>query len=130
MKIKWFFGLLLIGVLLVYFFIDPADSGWAISCPFYTITNYACPGCGSQRAFHELLHGHFRNAFVLNPIFVIAIPFFLIFLAFQISDLKTKYSKFYNMLFGFKSILAYIIIVFLFFVVRNTKFYSVFINSI
>ena len=130
MKIKWFLGVLLIGVLLVYFFINPANSGWAINCPFKAITNYDCPGCGSQRAFHELLHGHFGNAFVLNPLFVVAIPIFLIFLVFQIGDLKTKYSKFYNLLFGFKSILIYLIIVLVFFVIRNTKFYTVFINSI
>lgn len=123
MKIKWFFGALLIVVLLVYFFIDPTNSGWAINCPFKAITNCDCPGCGSQRAFHELLHGHFRNAFVLNPLFVVAIPIFLIFLVFQISDFKTKYSKFYNLLFGFKSILVYLIIVILFFIIRNTDVY-------
>ncbi|WP_409529535.1 DUF2752 domain-containing protein [Soonwooa sp.] len=130
MKIKWFLGVLLTGVLLVYFFIDPAYSGWAINCPFKAITKYDCPGCGSQRAFHQLLHGQCSNAFVLNPLFVVAIPVFLIFLVFQIVDLKTKYSKFYNLLFGFKSILIYLIIVLMFFVVRNTGFYTVFINSI
>ena len=130
MKIKWFFGVLLVGILLVYFFINPANSSWTINCPFKTITSYDCPGCGSQRAFHELLHRHFKNAFILNPIFVIAIPIFVIFLVFQIADLKTKYSKFYNLMFGFKSILVYLIIVILFFIVRNTDLYHSFILSI
>ena len=110
-------------ILLVYFFVNPANSDWAINCPFKMITNYDCPGCGSQRAFHELLHGHFKKAFVLNPLFVIGIPFFVLFLIFQIGDLKTKYSKFYSFMFGFKSILVYLAIVLLFFVVRNTAFY-------
>ncbi|WP_300672414.1 DUF2752 domain-containing protein [Soonwooa sp.] len=123
MKIKYVFGILVLGILLIYFFVNPANSGWALNCPFKMMTNYDCPGCGSQRAFHELLHGHFKNAFILNPLFVVAIPVFLIFLVFQIGDLKTKYSKFYNSLFGFKSILIYLIVIILFFVVRNTEVY-------
>lgn len=123
MKMKWFFGVLFLAILLVYFMINPANSSWHLSCPFKMMSTYDCPGCGSQRAFHELLHGYFKKAFVLNPLFVIAIPFFLIFLVFQIGDLKIKYSKSYNSLFGFKSFLVYLIVVFLFFVVRNKAFY-------
>lgn len=29
-----------------------------------------CPGCGSQRAIHQLLHGHFSHAFQLNVLLI------------------------------------------------------------
>ena len=37
-----------------------------IVCITKTITGYDCPGCGGQRAFHELLHGNFMEAAKLN----------------------------------------------------------------
>src|SRR5690606_2629375 len=49
----------LAGVLAVvgfYGLVDPA-TGILPSCPFYTLTHWYCPGCGSQRALHALLHG-------------------------------------------------------------------------
>lgn len=43
------------------------------SCVIKRLTGYDCPGCGSQRAFDALLHGHFAEALSYNyalPIFV------------------------------------------------------------
>ena len=37
-----------------------------------------CPGCGSQRAVHALLHLEFKEAFLYNPMVVISIPFLLL----------------------------------------------------
>jgi putative Mn2+ efflux pump MntP len=37
-------------------------------------TGWDCPGCGGLRASHQLLHGHWREAFALNPLLVIALP--------------------------------------------------------
>ncbi|QIG90292.1 DUF2752 domain-containing protein [Chryseobacterium sp. POL2] len=123
MKLKSFFLFLLFSVILAYYFIDPKVSSWTLMCPFKSVTSYDCPGCGSQRAFHEVLHGNLDKAFILNPLFVIAIPFFVQFLVFQIGDLKMKYLKCYQIIFGFKSILVYLVILILFFIVRNTSFY-------
>ncbi|MDE7125963.1 MAG: DUF2752 domain-containing protein [Muribaculaceae bacterium] len=43
-------------------------------CVFKAITGYDCPGCGSQRAFHALLHGNVYEAFVLNPAVFALVP--------------------------------------------------------
>ena len=59
---------------LVYFFIDPSTHHMP-RCPFYSLTGYLCPGCGSQRAIHSLLHLDFLKAFSFNPLMVIAIPY-------------------------------------------------------
>lgn len=44
------------------------------------ITGWDCPGCGGLRATHQLLHGHWREAFALNPLFVVTLPVICFFL--------------------------------------------------
>ncbi len=34
------------------------------------ITGWECPGCGSQRALHQFLHGNFSAAFTFNMLFI------------------------------------------------------------
>lgn len=36
-------------------------------CPVKWLTGLDCPGCGSARALHSLLHGEFRQAWAYNP---------------------------------------------------------------
>ena len=36
-------------------------------CIFYAVTGLLCPGCGTTRALHQLLHGNVAEAFRLNP---------------------------------------------------------------
>ena len=62
----------------VYLFIfEPGKTGFFLPCPFRILTGLNCPGCGVTRALHQLLHGNFEAAFMLNPLFLIAIPFLL-----------------------------------------------------
>ena len=64
------------GLLMLRLF-DPATSHLFPPCLFYSLTGWYCPGCGSTRALHQLLHGHLRNAFNLNPLAVICLPFLI-----------------------------------------------------
>lgn len=41
------------------------------------LTGLKCPGCGSQRAIHALLHLDVGDAFRYNAMLVFAIPFLL-----------------------------------------------------
>ncbi len=43
-------------------------SGAMPRCPFKWVTELDCPGCGSQRALHSLLHGHPMDAWGYNLI--------------------------------------------------------------
>lgn len=43
-------------------------------CPFLALTGWLCPGCGSTRALHALLHGDLVRALAMNPLLVIASP--------------------------------------------------------
>ncbi len=36
-------------------------------CLFHWATGYPCPGCGSTRAFRQLVQGHLGAAFIFNP---------------------------------------------------------------
>ena len=58
---------------------DPAQSGWFPPCPVHAVTGLACPGCGSLRAVHRLLHGHVMEAMAMNPLMVLSIPVLLAF---------------------------------------------------
>lgn len=59
------------------FVFEPGKTGLFPVCLFRFLTGFQCPGCGSTRAMHQLLHGHVVAAFELNPFFLFAIPFLL-----------------------------------------------------
>jgi hypothetical protein len=54
---------------------DPATSGLFPPCPLRYLTGWYCPGCGSLRAIHQLLHGSLRAAWAMNPLTVVLLPF-------------------------------------------------------
>ena len=62
-------GLILLGLF------DPATSGSFPPCPVHYFTGWYCPGCGSLRAIHQLLHGNLRAAWAMNPLTVLLLPF-------------------------------------------------------
>lgn len=64
---------LLLGAML--FVSDPSSSRLFPPCPFHALTGWHCPGCGSLRAAHQLLHGDILSAFQLNPLMVLFLPF-------------------------------------------------------
>jgi len=59
----------------VIFAFDPARPGPYPICLFHALTGLYCPGCGSLRALHQLLHGHFIAAVRFNPLMVLSLPF-------------------------------------------------------
>lgn len=56
-----------------YYAVDPAQ-GRAPRCMLRLLTGYDCPGCGSQRALHALLHGRPAEAWAFNPAVFFAVP--------------------------------------------------------
>ena len=57
-----------VAVLFVY---DPARSSFYPRCLFRALTGLRCPGCGTARALHQLLHGNLKAALLLNPLTVL-----------------------------------------------------------
>ena len=72
-------GLVLISSCLVVVFLkDPAESSILPSCPFRTLTGFDCPGCGTLRGLHQLLHGNILAALDLNLVMVLMLPYLCI----------------------------------------------------
>ncbi|HXQ74486.1 MAG TPA: DUF2752 domain-containing protein [Pyrinomonadaceae bacterium] len=69
--------LLLIAGAVYLFVFEPGKTGLFPLCPFRFFTGLTCPGCGTTRALHQLVHGHFTAAFMLNPLLLVALPFLL-----------------------------------------------------
>ena len=68
-------GLGAIGVAVLLAGFDPNAAGSILPpCPFLALTGWLCPGCGSTRALHALLHGDLVRALAMNPLLVIASP--------------------------------------------------------
>jgi len=66
---------LIIAVSIFLFLFNPAGSDLYPPCPFNKLTGLYCPGCGSSRALHQLLHGNLLAALNLNPLMVLLLPF-------------------------------------------------------
>jgi len=58
----------------ILFVIDPMRMGIFPPCPFHRYTGLWCPGCGTTRALHQLLHGNLAAAFRCNPLAILALP--------------------------------------------------------
>jgi hypothetical protein len=54
--------------------VNPGTPGHYPVCPFRALTGYYCPGCGSLRGIHALLHGHLGEAFGYNVLSMSALP--------------------------------------------------------
>lgn len=67
-------GVLVTGASLL-FAVNPTSTRLYPPCPLHAATGLYCPGCGSTRALHQLLHGRVTTAFDLNPLLVVSLPF-------------------------------------------------------
>jgi hypothetical protein len=65
-----------VGLVLLRVF-DPAAGGIFPPCPVHYLTGLYCPGCGSLRAIHALLHGNLLQAWAMNPLMVMLLPFLI-----------------------------------------------------
>jgi len=104
------------------FIFEPGKTGFFPNCPFRMLTGFTCPGCGSTRGLHRLLHGDIVSALEFNPLMVLSLPFLLYALVrytvaavsgrpLQRHNLDAKYIW---MLFG---------VIMSFWIFRNTRFY-------
>ena len=67
-------GLAAAGLSLVYV-TDPSQPNIYPVCPFFGLTGCYCPGCGTLRAIHQLLHGNLSGAVGYNLFAVASLPF-------------------------------------------------------
>jgi hypothetical protein len=71
-------ALIVIAGTILYLINPPQQLGW-LRCPVNLLTGLYCPGCGSLRAIHALLHGNLLLAMSCNLLTVIALPALLLY---------------------------------------------------
>ena len=107
-----------IAAAVIYGMFDPADHALFPKRPFLMLTGgLRCPGCGSQRAIHALLHLQFKDAFMFNPLVVISIPFLVLLVTASI--LKDSHPQFYNKMNSSLISKLLLVIFILWWIVRN-----------
>jgi hypothetical protein len=58
--------------------LEPTPGGPYPPCPIRAATGLLCPGCGTLRALHALVHGELGAAFRLNPLAMSLLPLVLL----------------------------------------------------
>ena len=117
-------GLLVVfaGLAVLFFDLDPAKHNIFPRCLFNSVTGYYCPGCGSQRAIHSLLHFDIAGVVSYNILFI---PAFLLIIYHYLHPVLNRFFewKLHN-IFYFKST-PWIIFGFVlaFWILRNLPFY-------
>src|SRR5688572_958692 len=107
---------------LLYFYLDPSYSRYFPPCVFYKLTGWYCPGCGSQRAFHDLLHGDVLEAAGHNILFVLFVPLMIFAAVAAINNIfrkrRMQQAVFYSALFA----RAVLVVVLAFWLFRNVPY--------
>lgn len=101
----------------IYSTFDPSASRWFPRCPFLMLTGLKCPGCGTQRAIHALLHGDVLSALHFNALLPVSIPLLLLYGYAEL--VRTRKPRFYNRVNSITAILAVLIVVIVWWIVRN-----------
>ena len=109
------------GAVYLYLF-EPGKSGFFPACPFRMLTGFNCPGCGSTRGLHRLLHGDVVAAFEFNPLLIISLPFLLYALMRYTSAALGGQPLNWNRL-NARYISTLIAVIISFWIFRNTPFY-------
>jgi hypothetical protein len=122
-KITWFaiiFGGLSLAVF--YFFINPNEVNYLPECPLYFATGLYCPGCGSQRATHQLLNFNIFGVLQQNVLYFISL--FVLGYHLIVTGINAFFKKdFYNYMYHPKTPLVILAIIIIFWVLRNIPYY-------
>ena len=101
----------------VYFMVDPTTSRWVPKCTVYTLTGYKCPGCGSQRMLHSLLHGDLKAAWHYNAFLICFIPFIIFGAAVEMN--RKRYPTLYARVYSTPVIITVCVLIILWTICRN-----------
>jgi len=115
--------LLLFGVIAFFYFtINPNEVDFMLKCPLYSTTGIYCPGCGSQRALHHLLHFDFIKAAHSNILLLVGLISAIY--HYSLPFINKYFNKNFKSIFNKnKNVLLVLILVILFWVLRNITHY-------
>lgn len=112
-------GLLLMVLALgvIYWWFDPSEVRWMPRCLWNAVTSMDCPGCGSQRMIHALLHGDLASAWRANPFALCMLP--VIGIMFWLELARGRYPRLYARVFSPVVIRTLVVLVIAWWIFRN-----------
>ena len=110
-------AVVLIAAVAIYYSFDPATTPFP-RCPFLVLTGWECPGCGSQRAIHSLLHLDIAAAWRYNAMLVLSIPYVVLLLVAEWLG-RRRQSRLYRVLNSEVLIWSYFALVVAWWILRN-----------
>ena len=115
---KKFIAISLAGMAIIILFIfNPEETWWMPKCPTYSLTGFECPGCGTQRSIHALLHGDISSALQYNAFLVCILPFICLL---GVAEIKRKdWPKLYRRLYSPFVVFSLLTLVVIWTIVRN-----------
>jgi hypothetical protein len=119
--LKWVIpGIGLLTFAFIYWFFNPYWNEFFPSCLFYQYTGLKCPICGTQRAIHYLLNFGPIQAVKENALFVLSLPYFLLYAFIEISKPgNARHQKLSAIFFGKKAKIIIASTILLFWLIRN-----------
>ena len=113
-------GLISLGIF--YFLVDPNEVNFFPKCPLYGVTGFYCPGCGSQRATHQLLNFNIFGILQQNILYFISLLILTYHLI--VTGINTIFKKnIYNYVYHPKTPLIILVVILIFWVLRNIPYY-------
>jgi len=112
-------GLLLLAALFLFYRFDPETQPFFPKCPFLLVTGYQCPGCGSQRALHSLLHADIGTAFKQNAFMVLIIPYIFLGIYLQYLGGKQRHPGIERIFYGKWSAVILLVVIIAYWILRN-----------
>ena len=109
----------LVALAIIYYRVSPTSSVFFPKCAFLMLTGLKCPGCGSQRAVHALLHADFTSAFVHNALLVLSLPYLVLLIGARLDVYLHPASSLRSTLESPLAIRTYFVITIAFWIARN-----------
>ena len=109
----------LVALAIIYYRVSPTSSVFFPKCAFLLLTGLKCPGCGSQRAVHALLHADLASAFVHNALLVLSLPYLALLIGARLYVYLHPASSLRSTLESPLAIRTYFVITIAFWIARN-----------
>ena len=121
MPIRWIrivIPVVILSIGIIYYYINPSETGWMPKCPWWLLTDTYCPSCGIQRFLHLLLTGHFIEALCMNPFLMISLPYATLAVLGKWYNINGVFNRLNRFIYSRKVLLVYIILFFIWWGIR------------
>ncbi len=116
---RYAFPLIILGILVLYYLVNPSSSYFPFHCPWHLLTGTQCPSCGIQRAIYALLHGEFVTALRYNLFLILSLPYVFLVILVTWYNFNHVFDKLYAIVYHRYAIKAYIVVYFAWWIIRN-----------